>query len=406
MPRTLFEHLSPDTGAKRILSLDGGGAKVMLSLGMLKAVEDELRRRAGGNSAFRLSDYYDLIGGGASASLVAAGLAIGLGVDELIEFYRRHGPAIFGRRADDGVFARPRFNAQRLRRAAQSMLSTRTLGSEDIRTGLAFQLTRLDTGGSWLITNHPLGRHYEQTDAHRFAEKRYRLSDLVVASAGSGVVASDVALDVDLDEKRRSAGKGSFVEAASANPSLPLFSMALDPAHKFGWKATAQSLMLTSVGVGSRKPAISGAAFRALPAVARAAHVMRTMTHEQQTQSVWVLQGLSAPKKPWRVSGEADETPAPVSFVAQPLLDYQRLDVLLETKPKPRRAGDPQPPITGMERVLGRELDADTLYALDLVNNGASANLELLLEIGVAVGRTFVSAVYPDPDFDLPDWRA
>lgn len=404
MPRTLFEHLSPDTGAKRILALDGGGAKVMLTLGMLKALEDELRRRAGGHAAFRLSDYYDLVGGGATASLVAAGLSLGLGVDDLIEFHRRHGPAMFGRRAHDHAFARPRFNAQRVRRAAQALLSARTLGSEDLRTGLAFQLMRVDTGEAWLITNHPLGRHYDQSEAHPFAEKRYRLSDLVAASAGGGAVSADVSIEVDLDEKRRSAAKGVFVEGA-ASPSLALFSMALDPTHKFGWKPGAQAVMLTSVGTGLRKPAMASAAFRALPAIARAAHVARMTSYEQQMQSISLLQGVSAPKRAWRMSNEAEEG-ASVSFNAPPLLDYQRIDATLDTKPKPRRAGDPQPPITSLERVLGRELDADTLYALDLVNNGASANLELLLEIGVAVGRTFVGPNYPDPSFDLPEWRA
>jgi hypothetical protein len=405
MPRTLFEHLSPDTGAKRILALDGGGAKAMLSLGMLKVLEGELRRRAGGGLDFRLSDYYDLIGGGSCAAILAAGLALGLSVDELIEFYRRNGPGIFGRRPDDGLILRPRLNANRLRRSVQALLGARTLGSDEIKTGLAFSLTRIDAGTTWIATNHPLGRFYDQSEAHAFAEKRYRLSDLVAASAGGGDLASDVAIAVDLDEKRRAAGKGHFVDATgAANPSLDLFSLVLDPVQRFSWSASAATLMLTSIGAGMRKPAIDGAAFRALPATARASYLVRALAHEAQVQSVKVMQGLSAPKKPWRLNGESDEA-INAAYVAQPLFDYQRIDVMLDTKPRPRRAGDPQPPITGLERVLGRELDADTLYGLDLANNGASVNLELLLEIGEAVGRTFVGPTYPDPNFDLPEWR-
>ena len=55
--------------------------------------------------------------------------------------------------------------------------------------------------------------------------------------------------------------------------------------------------------------------------------------------------------------------------------------------------------------MLGRELDADTLNALDQMDNGKTANLELLLEVGRAAGRTFVDSVYPDAKFDLPEWR-
>jgi hypothetical protein len=88
-----------------------------------------------------------------------------------------------------------------------------------------------------------------------------------------------------------------------------------------------------------------------------------------------------------------------------PLLDYQRIDVMLDTKPKAKRRGDPVPPMTALERLLGRELDADTLLALDLMDNGKKANLDLLLELGIAAGKTFVDATYPDPKFDLPEWR-
>jgi hypothetical protein len=71
-----------------------------------------------------------------------------------------------------------------------------------------------------------------------------------------------------------------------------------------------------------------------------------------------------------------------------------------------KRAGDPIPPMTPLERMLGRELDAEAMHALDLMDNGKKANLDLLLEVGQAAGRSFVDAGYPDPKFDLPEWRS
>jgi hypothetical protein len=117
-----------------------------------------------------------------------------------------------------------------------------------------------------------------------------------------------------------------------------------------------------------------------------------------------MMQALSEPKRPWRVNSEIGDMRG-VCISGAPLLDYQRLDVMLDTKPKPKRRGDPVPPITPLERMLGRELDADTLNALDQMDNGKKDNLELLLEVGRAAGRTFVDATYPDPKFDLPEWR-
>jgi hypothetical protein len=81
------------------------------------------------------------------------------------------------------------------------------------------------------------------------------------------------------------------------------------------------------------------------------------------------------------------------------------MDVVLDTKPRRRRPSDPAPPITPLERLLGRELDAEVMDALDLMDNGKKPNMELLLEIGQSVGRSFVVATYPDPKYDLPEWR-
>jgi hypothetical protein len=409
MPKSLFEHLSPDTGAKRILALDGGGVKGVLTLGMLKVLEDELRRRAGDSEAFRLSDYYDLIGGTSTGAIIASGLALGLGVEELIELYMRLGPDVFGRSAGDGVFLQCRFDSTKLRRALSSVLGTKTIGSQDLKTGLAIHAKRIDTGSAWVVTNHPLGVFYDPpAESNIFPNKRYRLVDLVLASAAAPTFFDEIVIDVEFDEKRRPIQKGYFVDgavSANNNPGLQLFMLALEPSYKFGWKAGAENLMMTSCGTGARRPSIEGRAFQGLPPGLRGVHALRAMVYDTQVQGVMIMQAFSAPKRPWRINSEIGDMEG-VCISGTPLLDYQRMDVMLDTKPRPRRRSDPAPPMTQLERMLGRELDAETLEALDHMDNGKRANMDLLLEVGLAAGRTFVDAAYPDPRFDLPEWRS
>lgn len=409
MAKTLFEHLSPDTGAKRILSLDGGGVKGVLTLGMLKPLEDELRRRAGDDPAFRLCDYYDLIGGTSTGAIIASGLSLGLSIDEMIELYMKLGPEVFGKTAGDGVFLQSKFESKKLRRALQSVLSTKTLGSQDIKTGLAIHAKRIDTGSAWVVTNHPLGVFYDPpAEGGVFPNKRYRLSDLVLASAAAPTFFDEITIDVEFDEKRRPIQKGFFVDgavSANNNPSLQLFMLALEPSYKFGWKSGADNLMMTSCGTGMRRPTVDGKAFQGLPPGLRGVHALRAMVYDTQVQGVMLMQAFSNPRKPWRINSEIGDMNG-VCITGEPLLDYQRMDVTLETKPRAKKRSDPVPPMTQLERMLGRELDAITLEGLDLMDNGKKANMELLLEVGIAAGKTYVDATYPDPKFDLAEWRA
>ena len=82
MPLSKQQHLDPNIPPKRILSLDGGGIRGILTLEYLGVIESMLRKRSGRDD-FRLCDYFDLIGGTSTGSIIAAGLACGMSVDEL-----------------------------------------------------------------------------------------------------------------------------------------------------------------------------------------------------------------------------------------------------------------------------------------------------------------------------------
>src|SRR5215467_13632857 len=80
-PETLHAEL-PKDGVHRILSLDGGGAKGIYTLGVLKEIEGML--------GCPLYKRFDLIFGTSTGSIIGALLAIGCEIDQIHELYKKH----------------------------------------------------------------------------------------------------------------------------------------------------------------------------------------------------------------------------------------------------------------------------------------------------------------------------
>src|ERR1039457_4147994 len=72
---------------RRMLALDGGGIRGLLTLGILEKIE----ALVGGDSGRKLCDYFDYIAGTSTGAIIAAGLARGLTIAQLIDFYRSAG---------------------------------------------------------------------------------------------------------------------------------------------------------------------------------------------------------------------------------------------------------------------------------------------------------------------------
>ena len=156
------------TGPKRILALDGGGIRGVLTLEYLEAIEALLRQRRN-DPNFLLSDYFDLIGGTSTGSIIAAGLACGMSVKDIKSLYYGLGANVFV--ATGLGLVAPKFQVRGLQQALDGALGAdTTLDSDTIRTGLMIMTKRLDTGSAWPLNNCRLGKYANQDGALRLTQ--------------------------------------------------------------------------------------------------------------------------------------------------------------------------------------------------------------------------------------------
>ena len=249
---TLQEHLSNKTAPKRILSLDGGGIRGALTLGFLQRIEDILRKQHGNKKDFRLSDYFDLIGGTSTGSIIASCLAIGMSAEEIKNMYMELGAQIFGKKykwwkifeIDDLLKAS--YNEKPLEQQLQKVFGDIKLGDATrIKTGLCIIAKRADTNSVWPFINHPGGRYFDSADG---MNKDILLWKAVRASSAAPSYFLPQIIDVGGGLK-----DAAFVDGGVSmhnNAALQLLMVATLQGFPFRWQWGADNLLITSVGTG------------------------------------------------------------------------------------------------------------------------------------------------------------
>jgi patatin-like phospholipase/acyl hydrolase len=139
-----------DCKTKSILSLDGGGVRGLVSAVMLETLETKLRDLEPDRD---LRDYFDLIAGTSTGSIIACGLAKGLNATSIKQFYRDQALTIFPRfervlfsflrRISGGSISRPLYDGQGLDRVLQHPEAFGGLRFGDLPTPLL--ITSYDT---------------------------------------------------------------------------------------------------------------------------------------------------------------------------------------------------------------------------------------------------------------------
>jgi uncharacterized protein len=243
-------------GPKRLLALDGGGIRGLITVGYLEALEGMLRERFGRHD-YRLADYFDLIGGTSTGSLIAALLALGWSVAEVKRAYLELAEDVFKPNrywlGPVGRAMHSRFSSVPLEKILRRTLGERTVDSSDLRTGLMVVAKRIDTASVWPIVNLPGSVYFDdrlREDGSRARGNRhFKLWEVLRAST-----AAPTYFRPERFEEVAVLQPAAFVDGAVSahnNPALLLLMVATIEGFGLKWPLGADQLLLCSVGTGS-----------------------------------------------------------------------------------------------------------------------------------------------------------
>src|SRR5215210_5066748 len=148
-------------GPRKLLALDGGGIRGIITLEVLARLESELQSKLGRGNDFVLSDYFDYVAGTSTGAIIATCLSLGMRIDEIRQFYIDSGPAMFDKTSLVRRYFRNKFHDQKLAGQLQEVIAQKTgeseakLGSQAIRTYLMLVLRNATTDSPWPISNNP-----------------------------------------------------------------------------------------------------------------------------------------------------------------------------------------------------------------------------------------------------------
>lgn len=353
---TMAEHIAERLhapGPKRMLALDGGGTRGIITIAFLERMEVELAQQltsAGlyqDASDFRLSHYFDMIGGTSVGAMIAAQLALGHSVAEVKERFVAAAREIF--RPTAFGMLRSIFDAGPVSRHAQKVVQNETLDSAQLETGLCIVMKRMDTGSVWPITNNPAARFWEAAPVagsnrqHRRANKDYKLWELIRSSTAAPrfFTHKEVAIVEGLDD---GASRGKFIDGAVSphnSPALKMFMMAGIKGYNLGggrltdegggkaWQLGEDNLLLVSVGTGSFAAKSNGGNGAAADAIAS----LQGMISDGTDLGLLLLQWLGRSRRPWVLDRDVRgmlEDGLEIDGVPNKLLTFRRYDMRLE----------------------------------------------------------------------------
>lgn len=396
-------------GPKRVLSFDGGGVRGAISVAFLERIEAifaahqrELltnyiaaQEQAGVADAdlaaareklaapFRLADWFDLVGGTSTGSLIAGAIALGFNTKDIKKFYIERAPYVFQRPFWRIPGLQAKFDARALQQEIDSIVGGRTLDSDELITGLSVVSKRMDTGSPWILTNNPRSPYWETKsptaeDPGYLGNRHYKLATIVRASTAAPHFFDPEIVQILAEEEKKAAATpagpedrdwldrmndglgrfprltmlltkiralrvagakgpnpkthGLFVDGGVTpfnNPSFVLLMQALVKPYGMCWPIGPDKLTFVSIGTGSYRAKLSFTELGFAGPLKLALHSLLSMMGDTQTLALAQMQWLGECPDPWPINSEigslASELPPESRWFR-----FMRYDVQLE----------------------------------------------------------------------------
>jgi patatin-like phospholipase/acyl hydrolase len=238
-------------GPKKILALDGGGIRGMMTVEVLAEIESRLRQKLERGPDFVLADYFDFVAGTSTGAIIAACVARGMKVSDIRTFYISSGEEMF-----DKAFLLKRFRYkygdEKLAAKMQKVFGEgTTLGSDKLRTVLMMVMRNATTDSPWPISNNPFATYNQ-----RVREDGSPRDDCNLDIPLWQLVRASTAAPVYFPPEVVKVGNREFVFVDGGittynNPAFQAFLMATVEPYKMGWPSGEDKMLVVSIGTGT-----------------------------------------------------------------------------------------------------------------------------------------------------------
>jgi uncharacterized protein len=236
----------------RLLALDGGGIRGILTLGILQKIETLVAQKTGHQ---KLCEYFDYIAGTSTGAIIAACLARGMTTAEIFPFYNSTGEQMF---ESSHLLQRLRYlyTADPLKAKLQDVFGHDTtlepaeVQSEKSLKCLLLVVTKnFTTDSPWPVSTNPEAKYNDP--ARKDCNLKIPLWQLIRASTAAPIFFPPEVLAWDPADPSKTFVFVDGGVTSHNNPAFLLYRMATEPAYHLNWPTGEKNLLVVSVGTGA-----------------------------------------------------------------------------------------------------------------------------------------------------------